>query len=131
MRDLRQFDHLRDVQFELDVYGQIGDSTAGVFWIDFRLVVIASSADDWDHISVSRPDRCPTWEEMERVKRMFFEDNETAMQLHVPPAEHIPAGVEGRLHNSGSKRAQYCLHLWRPKNERIPRPPSWMVDVQA
>jgi hypothetical protein len=21
----------------------------------------------------------------------------------------------------------YCLHLWRPHNVEIPRPPSWMV----
>ncbi|MDH2327677.1 hypothetical protein QCN27_12465 [Cereibacter sp. SYSU M97828] len=76
--------------------------------------VIASWADSWDHISVSRPDRCPTWEEMEQVKRAFFLSHETAMQLHVPPTDHK------NLH-------PYCLHLWRPHDAHIPRPPSWMV----
>lgn len=66
------------------------------------LRVIASDGAGWDHVSVSAPGRTPTWDEMERVKRLFFRDDETAMQLHVPPAEHV------NLH-------AHCLHLWRPQ----------------
>ncbi|MCX8016968.1 MAG: hypothetical protein N2690_03550, partial [Rhodocyclaceae bacterium] len=45
----------------------------GAFLIPTRpgqppLRVIASHEDGWEHVSVSRPDRCPTWEEMCRVK---------------------------------------------------------------
>lgn len=68
----------------------------------------------WDHVSVSRSSRCPNWPEMEFVKRKFFEDHETAMQLHVPIDQHINAHPR-------------CLHLFRPQHVEIPRPPGWMV----
>lgn len=76
--------------------------------------VIASFGMGWDHVSVSRSDSCPVWEEMEQVKRAFFRDHETAMQLHVPPADHLS------VHPN-------CLHLWRPQGKLIPRPPAIMV----
>lgn len=49
------------------------------------LACIASTTDGWDHVSVSCEHRLPTWTEMEQVKRTFFHEDETAMQLHVPP----------------------------------------------
>jgi hypothetical protein len=53
---------------------------------------------------------------MECVKRLFFSDEETAMQLHVPSTEHISTHP-------------WCLHLWRPQHAEIPRPPFAMVGV--
>lgn len=84
-----------------------------------RLRVIFSSASDWDHVSVSvwRGDqsvRAPSYTEMVRVKRAFFQPDETAMELHVPPSEHI-------------NKNPHVLHLWRPLDQDIPRPPAWMV----
>ncbi|HMR51232.1 MAG TPA: hypothetical protein PKA33_01490 [Amaricoccus sp.] len=79
-----------------------------------KMMVVASNGAGWDHVSVSLRNRCPTWDEMERVKRMFFLPTETAMQLHVPPVAHISAHP-------------YCLHLWRPQDASIPMPPDWMV----
>ncbi|HEY1881361.1 MAG TPA: hypothetical protein VGG68_15650 [Caulobacteraceae bacterium] len=49
------------------------------------------------------------------MKRAFFRDDETAMQLHVPPTDHINAHP-------------CCLHLWAPNDGRqIPRPPGEFV----
>lgn len=100
-------------------YGNAGDDKAGVFDVPssvdgIRLLVVASSGEGWEHISVSREDRCPTWSEMEFIKRMFFKPDETAMQLHVPADDHIS------FH-------PFALHLWRPIGKEIPRPPDWMV----
>lgn len=78
------------------------------------LTVIASNGDGWDHVSVSRIDRIPNWEEMEFAKRLFFKDDEVAMQLHVGVEDHIS------IH-------PHCLHLWRPQNQRIPLPERIMV----
>lgn len=78
------------------------------------LAVVASDGGGWDHVSVSRSDRAPTWDEMELVKHAFFHADETAMQLHVPPSEHI------NVHPN-------CLHIWRPQRVKIPRPPSEYV----
>jgi len=124
MKKLKQLDHLRSVSMELRLYGAIGNDTEGVFALKGHIVVIASSGEGWDHISVSRPDRTPTWDEMEKIKRLFFEDHETVMQLHVPVSEYIDGEYTGR-------RAKYCLHLWRPIDIEIPRPPDWMVGNKS
>ena len=104
-------------------YGNIGDATCGAFFVpspvdgkDMR--VIASSADGWDHVSVSRMTRCPYWPEMEAVRKLFLGANVAAMQLHLPDSEHI------NYH-------PYCLHIWRPMDGDIPRPPEWMVGPVA
>jgi len=80
------------------------------------LTIIATDGLGWDHVSVSRTNRCPNWQEMEFVKRRFFYDHETAMQLHVPLAEHID-------------NHPYCLHLWSPQDVAIPRPPGKLVGA--
>jgi hypothetical protein len=123
MRNLNLLDTYRRTDAEVrKYYGSIGDETCGVFLIlsvidRAPFVVVASSGDGWDHVSVSRANRCPNWPEMEQIKRLFFKDDETAMQLHVPVTDHL-------------SRHAYCLHLWRPHNVEIPRPPAWMVDVK-
>lgn len=78
------------------------------------LRVIASDGMGWDHVSVSLHDRCPTWAEMDFVKRMFWQDNETVMQLHVPRHMHVNCHP-------------HCLHLWKPQGKRILLPPPEMV----
>lgn len=100
----------------------IGGSTEGVFAVPSptgggRLRIIASVGMGWDHVSVSLPNRCPNWPEMSRVKGLFFRDDETAMQLHVPAADHV-------------NNHPYCLHLWRPHDVAIPRPPGLLVGVK-
>jgi hypothetical protein len=120
MRNLHLLDQFRDTSREVvAMWGFTGDETCGRFYIPSPvdkapMCVVASSGMDWDHISVSRKNRCPNWPEMEFAKHLFFKDDETAMQLHVPPSDHI------NVH-------PFCLHIWRPLNGEIPRPPSIMV----
>lgn len=84
-----------------------------------RLVaVIVSDGMGWDHVSVSLPTRCPTWEEMCLVKDLFFEKHEVAMQLHPAESEYV-------------NHHPYCLHIWRPQNRSIPTPPSICVGPRA
>jgi len=66
------------------------------------LMVIASDGLDWDHVSVSLKHRCPTYDEMEQIRDLFFRDDETVMQLSVPRSDHR------NVH-------RFCLHLWRPQ----------------
>ena len=68
----------------------------------------------WDHVSVSLSGRPPNWEEMCFVKSLFWDDQETVMQLHVPAADHI------NCHPN-------TLHLWKPLLVPVPRPPAKMV----
>ena len=86
-----------------------------------RIKIIASSGDDeipWEHVSVSTPHRTPTWDEMDAIKRLFWDDAEAVMQLHPPRSEWV---------NNHS----HCLHLWRPKNVPIPLPPTIAVGVKS
>jgi hypothetical protein len=89
------------------------------------LTVIASdSLDDedrdhkWEHVSVSLPTRCPTWEEMCLVKSLFWSDEDTVVQFHPPKSEYV---------NNHS----FCLHLWRPTGFNLPTPPAWMVGYKS
>lgn len=108
--------------------GYVGDETCGAFFIPLsmktralqttgavkKFKVIVSGSEGWDHVSVSLPDRCPSWEEMDAIKRVFFTDDATCFQLHVPPSDHRS------LH-------PFCLHIWRPHDVEIPRPPDIFV----
>ena len=83
------------------------------------LLVIASSGDTnpeipWEHVSVSLRNRCPNWEEMCYIKSLFWDDEETVMQLHPPKSKWI-------------NNHPYCLHLWKPTKEAIPLPPDIAV----
>ena len=73
-----------------------------------------SNGAGWEHVSVSRASRCPSYDDMCWIVRTFWPADATVMQLHVPAADHI------NLH-------EHCLHLWRPIEQPIPRPPNWTV----
>jgi len=118
MRDLRLLDLYRDRSPSvIQIYGTVGGQYFGVFRI-FEMLVIASADAGWDHVSVSRKDKIPTWDNMQHIKNIFFKDDEVAMQLHVPKKDHI-----SNFNN--------CLHLWRPWDliggVAIPIPPKEMV----
>ncbi len=120
MRDLLQLNPYRCTdKGTVSQFGWAGDHSCGAFVVPSaidkaRLMIVASSGMGWDHVSVSRSNRCPNWPEMDQVRHLFFEEDETVMQLHIPAADNI------NMHPN-------CLHLWRPHKQEIPRPPSEMV----
>jgi hypothetical protein len=80
-------------------------------------VVIVSDGEGWDHVSISLPKRCPSWSEMCHFKDLFFEPHEVAMQLHPAESEYV-------------NNHDFCLHIWRPQNRRIPTPQSILVGIR-
>lgn len=71
---------------------------------------------DWDHVSVSvhgRTDSVPAWDEMCKVKNLFWPADQGVIQFHPPESEYK------NLHPG-------CLHLWRHKDGH-PTPPLVMV----
>ena len=76
--------------------------------------VIASWGGGWDHVSVSLPNRCPIWPEMDFIKSVFWHPNEVVMQLHITSKRKI------NVH-------PYCLHMWKPQTKTIPLPPRVFV----
>jgi hypothetical protein len=124
MRNLHELDQWRDTGPEVrEFYGHTGDHGHGAFLVPSpidraTMRVVASSSGGWDHVSVSRKNRIPNWPEMEFIKRAFFKDDEAAMQLHVPPSEHI-------------SYHPHTLHIWRPQAIEIPMPPAIFVGPKA
>ena len=73
-----------------------------------------------DHVSVSHNNghRLPTWDDMCRLKRMFFKPEEMVVQIHPREAEYFH-GFEGR---------ENVLHLWAPADgdfARLNHPEEW------
>ena len=95
-----------------------GDETCGAFIVPLKhsqmVRVIASAAMGWEHVSVSRKDRCPTWDEMCQVKDLFWDDQDCVVQFHPPKAEYV-------------NNHPNCLHLWRPIGWDIRTPERVMV----
>lgn len=98
-----------------------GDESNGCFVVKVKhgqvLRIIASNGFGWEHVSVSRSDRTPTWEEMCQVKAMFWEPDDCVIQYHPPASEYV---------NNHAN----CLHLWRPIGKDVPMPPSIMVGIK-
>ncbi len=96
--------------------------TFGAFGVKYghvNLFIIASdasdpSAKDWEHVSVSTQHRTPSWEEMNFVKNLFWEEEDCVVQFHPPKSEYINC-------------AKNCLHLWRYVGFELPRPPKILV----
>lgn len=93
----------------------------GLFYIPLRshlLKVIACDGDDpsegWEHVSVSLPNRCPNWEELCFIKRLFWSDEETVVQFHPRKSAYV------NIH-------PYCLHLWRKAGTEYELPPSHFI----
>ena len=124
MKNLYELDAYRvtDPQKLRHVRGWPGDETCGKFevksCIDRAVItVVASSGYGWDHVSVSRLNRSPNWMEMEQIAALFFKKDESAVQYHVPAADHV-------------NNHPYCLHWWRPLDASLPRPPAIFVGYK-
>lgn len=72
----------------------------------------------YEHLSVSTTVKTPTWEQMCKMKDIFWAEDEVCMQLH--PAK------ENYINNMS-----FCLHIWKPINEKIPIPPNLMVGIRT
>lgn len=102
---------------------QCGAFTLKVPCGDYARVILADSTDwekaglplpAWEHVSVSFPDRVPTWSEMHQMKKLFFKDDEVVVQFHPAESEYVNCHP-------------YCLHLWRVVGMSFPTPPKQSV----
>lgn len=126
MRDLRTLNKFRNWEAEMRMMGGApmpSDVASGNGCFRIKAAgksydVIASDGDGWDHVSVVPRDRrqkcCPPWEAMAEIKRMFFRDDEEAIEYHPAKKDYV------NIH-------PYCLHIWRPQTGSILKPPLYMV----
>lgn len=78
------------------------------------MMIGVSTGLGWEHVSVSLRHRCPTWEEMCRVKDIFWAPKDAVVQIHPPKSEYVNG-------------MPTCLHLWRPKDVALLLPPKELV----
>lgn len=100
------------------------DGNNGVFKIPFNknlvAIAIASDGRDWDHVSVrivnakTNEQRTPTWNQMCKIKSMFWTDDECVLQYHPAKEDYV------NCHPN-------VLHLWKPQGLDIPKPLKMMV----
>jgi hypothetical protein len=92
-------------------------SIEGFFVIPYGdqiIAVISGSGENWDHVSASLKNRTPTWQEMNWIKNLFFEPEETVIQIHPPQSQYVNV-------------ASNALHLWRCWDQVIKLPPRSML----
>lgn len=119
-----RFTYLDKFRMKTGPWGTSMGEPYGLFFIPFKygatpLKVLASPFDkgEWQHVSVSLPGRCPTWDEMNFIKGLFWDDEELVIQFHPPKSEYI-------------NNHPFCLHLWRNTEKEIPMPPSILVGIK-
>lgn len=85
---------------------------------------IVSEGEGWEHVSVHMDDqkvkgiqRTPTWSEMCKIKDIFWDDQDCIAQYHPPKEDYI-------------NNHKHTLHLWRPTNVELPRPPWILVGTK-
>ena len=87
----------------------------------WRLAVIASDGDGWEHVSVHafatgnrQRQRTPSWAEMCFVKDIFWDGEDEVIQFHPRKSEYV------NMH-------AHTLHMWRSIDTKTPRPPLYMI----
>lgn len=85
-----------------------------------KVKIIASDSYGWEHVSVSihGSDFTPSWSIMCKVKELFWEDDQWVVQFHPAKSEHV-------------NNHPGCLHMWRPKDQNLPTPPSVLVGIKS
>lgn len=79
-----------------------------------KFFIIAAEGSGWEHVSVSLRDRLPSWEEMCFIKSLFWDSDDCVVQYHPAATYYVNYHA-------------YCLHLWRPTQDVLPVPPTWMI----
>lgn len=82
-------------------------------WLNF----IFSYQMGWEHLSVSMPGKTPSWEQMCRMKDIFWDKNECCVEYHPKEEDYV------NNHN-------HCLHIWKPTEVELPTPPSILVGFK-
>ena len=85
----------------------------------WRGSVIWSTGAGWDHVSVmpQRKGVMPSWDDMCKIKDIFFEPDEVAIQIHPAQSEYV-------------NNVPNCLHLWRCSYKDMVLPPACLVGVK-
>ena len=71
----------------------------------------------WEHLSVSMPSKTPSWDQMCRMKDIFWNKDEACVEYHPKEEDYV------NMH-------KHCLHICRPTEEYLPTPPHFLVGFK-
>lgn len=65
-------------------------------------LVWTRNGDGFEHVSIApvKSNKVPTWNDMCKLKDIFFDDEEEVYQIHPPKSEYVNI-------------SENCLHLWK------------------
>lgn len=72
----------------------------------------------WEHLSVSMPNKTPSWNQMCMMKNIFWNEDEACVEYHPKKEDYV-------------NNHKHCLHIWKPTNEVLPLPPSILVGFRS
>lgn len=116
---MRLLEEIKKTLDEKKAQIQVGeDGLAGrLDWYDGKIFIfIFSWGMEWEHLSVSTENRCPTWEEMNYFKDTFWKPEECCIQYFPRESQYV-------------NNAPNCLHIWRPLGRNIPEPPTILLGT--
>ena len=82
-------------------------------WLHF----IFSYQMGWEHLSVSMPNKTPSWEQMCMMKDIFWNKDEACVEYHPKEEDYV------NMH-------KHCLHIWKPTDVELPTPPHILVGFK-
>ena len=78
------------------------------YWCKF------TSAQGWEHVTVSGKNKVPEWNIMCKVKEIFWEDEECCIEYHPRKSQYV-------------NNNENCLHIWKPIGVKLPEPPTILL----
>lgn len=82
-------------------------------WLHF----IFSYQMGWEHLSISMPNKTPSWEQMCMMKDIFWNKDEACVEYHPKEEDYV------NMH-------KHCLHIWKPTDVELPTPPHILVGFK-
>lgn len=116
---MKTIDEIKD-SGRVIIDAQSKDGISGMYYgVKFTASLICSWGAGWEHVSISpiRRSYTPSWDDMCRLKDVFFKDDEAVIQIHPPKTEYV-------------NNMPNCLHLWRCTYKDMVLPPSIMVGIR-
>ena len=121
---MKNFDDILQDRRILKVYKNVQTELVAKLKVEVRSIkqsdkalVNATIIQGWEHLGVSFKNKIPSWECMQEMKEMFFNDDEECFQMH-PKADNY-------VNNN-----EYTLHIWRPVEGMKQIPPSILVGFR-
>jgi len=91
---------------------QVETSLAGTVYMDGWKGSFVFGGDEcgWEHLSVSpyNHKKMPSWEDLCKLKDMFWKDDEACIQIHPKKSEYVNI-------------QKNCLHIWRNTKVELPK----------